>query len=103
LLHGPHMVAQERAERRRCLDRGEVTGPREHLEPRALAATYTVMETAPQLAALAIRVCGGLSLLKEHRLEQLYRDARCGSTMLPWSAEVCLDRLGRHGIFPGDA
>jgi alkylation response protein AidB-like acyl-CoA dehydrogenase len=74
--------------------------PTPEMLARALAATYTVMETAPQLAALAIRVCGGLSLLKEHRLEQLYRDARCGSTMLPWSAEVCLDRLGRHGIFP---
>ena len=70
---------------------------------RALAATYTVMETAPEVASLAIRVCGGLSLLKDFRLEQYYRDARCGSTMLPWSAEVCLHRLGRHGIFPDDA
>jgi hypothetical protein len=41
--------------------------------------------------------------LKEFRLEQYYRDARCGSLMLPWSAEICLDRLGRHGIFPDDA
>ena len=40
-----------------------------------------------------------MSLLKELRLEQHYRDARCGSTMLPWSAEVCLHRLGRHAIF----
>jgi alkylation response protein AidB-like acyl-CoA dehydrogenase len=69
---------------------------------RALAASYTVMETAPEVASLAIRVCGGLSLLKSFRLEQYYRDARCGSTMLPWSAEVCLHRLGRHAIFPDD-
>lgn len=69
---------------------------------RALAASYTVMETAPEVASLAIRVCGGLSLLKDFRLEQYYRDARCGSTMLPWSAEICLHRLGRHAIFPDD-
>lgn len=69
---------------------------------RALAASYTVMETAPEMASLAIRVCGGMSLLKDFPLEQYYRDARCGSTMLPWSAEVCLHRLGRHAIFPDD-
>ena len=74
-----------------------------HLLARALAASYTTMETAPEIASLAIRTCGGLSMLKEFRLEQYYRDARCGSLMLPWSAEVCLHRLGRHGIFPDDA
>jgi hypothetical protein len=25
------------------------------------------------------------------------------SLMLPWSAEVCLHRLGQHGIFPDNA
>ena len=69
---------------------------------RALAATYTVMETAPAVASLAIRVCGGVSMLREFPLEQYYRDARCGALMLPWSAEICLDRLGRHGIFPDE-
>lgn len=77
--------------------------PTPDMVARALAASFTTMETAPELASLAIRTCGGLSLLKELRLEQMYRDARCGSTMLPWSAEVCLHRLGRHGIFPDDA
>jgi alkylation response protein AidB-like acyl-CoA dehydrogenase len=66
---------------------------------RAWAAHYTVMETAPEVASLAIRVCGGASMLKNLPLEQHYRDARCGSLMLPWSAEVCLDRLGRFGLF----
>ena len=32
-------------------------------------------------------------------LEQHYRDARCGSLMIPWSAEVCLERLGRFGLY----
>jgi alkylation response protein AidB-like acyl-CoA dehydrogenase len=77
--------------------------PTPEMVARALAASYTTMETAPEIASLAIRTCGGLSMLKEFRLEQYYRDARCGSLMLPWSAEVCLHRLGRHGIFPDDA
>jgi len=70
---------------------------------RAWAAHYTVMESAPEVAALAIRVCGGASMLRNLPLEQHYRDARCGSLMLPWSAEVCLDRLGRFGLFEDDA
>ncbi len=77
--------------------------PTPEMVARALAASFTTMETAPEIASLAIRTCGGLSMLKEFRLEQYYRDARCGSLMLPWSAEVCLHRLGRHGIFPDDA
>jgi len=66
---------------------------------RAYAAAYTVMETAPEVAAKAIRVCGGGSIMRTLPLERHYRDARCGSLMLPWSAEVCLDRLGRLGLF----
>ena len=31
--------------------------------------------------------------------ERMYRDARLGSTMLPWSAEVCLERLGAAGLY----
>jgi alkylation response protein AidB-like acyl-CoA dehydrogenase len=57
------------------------------------------METAPAAAALAIRICGGQSILRHLPLEQYYRDARCGSLMLPWSAEICLERLSRFGIF----
>ena len=36
-------------------------------------------------------------------LERLYRDARCGATMLPWSVDVCLERLGRAGLVDDDA
>jgi alkylation response protein AidB-like acyl-CoA dehydrogenase len=60
------------------------------------------METAPEVASLAIRVCGGRSLLRPLALERIYRDARCGATMLPWSVEVCLDRLGRAGLLDDD-
>ena len=69
---------------------------------RALAAQYTVMENANALAALAIRTCGGRSTFKEFPLERLYRDSRCGSVMLPWTAEICLDRIGRESLYEPD-
>jgi alkylation response protein AidB-like acyl-CoA dehydrogenase len=70
---------------------------------RALAAQYTIMENANDLARLAIRTCGGHSMLKSLPLERLYRDSRCGALMLPWSAEICLDRLGREALYePGE-
>ena len=65
---------------------------------RAYAAQFTVMEFANDICRLAIRVCGGRSLFKSLRLEQLYRDSRCGSLMLPWTPEICLERLGRESL-----
>jgi alkylation response protein AidB-like acyl-CoA dehydrogenase len=73
--------------------------PDEELLARAWAAVFTTMETANQVAALAVRVCGGQSMLKHLPLERMYRDSRLGSTMLPWSAEVCLDRLGTARLY----
>jgi alkylation response protein AidB-like acyl-CoA dehydrogenase len=64
----------------------------------AWSAMVSVMEGAPEVASLAIRACGGRSILRPAPLERLYRDARCGATMLPWSVEVCLDRLGAYAI-----
>src|SRR5215510_5211281 len=70
---------------------------------RAYAAQHTVMENANALAAKAIRTCGGQSMLKSLPLERIYRDSRCGSLMLPWTAEICLDRLGRETLYePGE-
>ncbi len=66
---------------------------------RAWASVATTMDTAPEVASMAIRVCGGRSLLKTFPLERLYRDARCGATMLPWGVEVLLGRLGRYGLY----
>ncbi|MEM7375945.1 MAG: acyl-CoA dehydrogenase family protein [Pseudomonadota bacterium] len=70
---------------------------------RAWAAQYTVMENANEIARLAIRTCGGQSMLKSLPLERIYRDSRCGSLMLPWTAELCQDRLGRAMLYkPGE-
>jgi alkylation response protein AidB-like acyl-CoA dehydrogenase len=69
---------------------------------RAYAAQYTVMENANAIAAKAIRTCGGQAMLKNLALERIYRDSRCGSLMLPWTAEICLDRLGRESLYKSD-
>lgn len=70
---------------------------------RAWAAHYTVMENANEICQLAIRTCGGQSMLKSLPLERYYRDSRCGSLMLPWTAEICLDRIGRESLYlPGE-
>ncbi len=66
---------------------------------RAYATQYTVMEGAVDICRLAIRTCGGRAMLKTFPLERMYRDARCGSLMFPWTAEVCLDRLGRETLY----
>ncbi len=73
--------------------------PDEDLLARAWAAVFTVMENANKVAAQAIRVCGGQSMLKSLPLERMYRDSRLGITMLPWSGEVCLDRLGKAKLY----
>ncbi len=65
----------------------------------AWAAATTVMENAATIATTAIKVCGGQSMLRHLPLERMYRDARLGSLMLPWSAEVCMERLGQSGLY----
>ena len=71
---------------------------------RAWAAQHTVMETANDLARLAVRTCGGQSMLRSLPLERYYRDSRCGSLMLPWTAELCLDMLGKAALYePGES
>ena len=66
---------------------------------RLLAAHYTVMENANDICRLALRTCGGQAMLKSLPLERLYRDSRCGSLMRPWTAELCVDRLGRECLY----
>ncbi len=71
---------------------------------RAYAAQHAVMENANELCRLALRTCGGQSMLKSLPLERLYRDSRCGALMLPWTAEICLDRVGREALYePGES
>ena len=38
-------------------------------------------------------------MLRSLPLERYYRDSRCGSLMLPWTAEICLDRLGHGALY----
>ena len=66
---------------------------------RAWTAQYTVMENVNELARLAIRTCGGQAMLKSQPLERFYRDSRCGSLMLPWTAELCLEMLGKGALY----
>ena len=66
---------------------------------RAYTAQYAVMENSNELCRMAIRTCGGQSMLKSLPLERLYRDSRCGALMLPWTAEICQDRLGREALY----
>ena len=57
------------------------------------------MENANEICQLAIRTCGGQSMLKSLPLERLFRDSRCGALMLPWTAELVLDRMGRETLY----
>jgi alkylation response protein AidB-like acyl-CoA dehydrogenase len=90
---------QSRALLYRAIDEAVIDPPEEQLIT-GWAAAATVMEHAAEVASTAIRVCGGQSMMKNLPLERMYRDARLGSTMLPWSAEVCMERLGRARLYP---
>jgi alkylation response protein AidB-like acyl-CoA dehydrogenase len=77
--------------------------PSKDARMRLYAAHYSVMEGSNDIARLAIRTCGGQSMMKHLPLERLYRDSRCGSLMLPWTAELVLDRMGRETLYePGE-
>ena len=73
--------------------------PSKDIRMRLYAAQYSVMEGANDIARLAIRTCGGQSMMKHLPLERIYRDSRCGSLMLPWTAELVLDRMGRETLY----
>ena len=78
-------------------------GPTKDQRLRAYAAQHTIMEHAQEICALAMRTCGGRTLLKSFPLERLYRESRCGSLMLPWTAEIAENRLGEESLFePGE-
>ena len=66
---------------------------------RAWAAQYSVMENANEIAQLGVRTCGGQAMLRSLPLERLYRDSRCGALMLPWTAELCTDMLGKGLLY----
>lgn len=60
-------------------------------------AKYMVGEVAPELASMAIRVCGGSTISKRMPLERLYRDARCGGLM-PAKSDDCLRYVGKAAM-----
>lgn len=66
---------------------------------RMYVAQYTVMENSAKISQLAIRTCGGQSMLRSLPLERYYRDSRCGSLMLPFTAEICLERIGLLSLY----
>ncbi len=66
---------------------------------RMFSSHYTVMEHCNEICQLAIRTCGGRSIMKNMPLERLYRDSRCGSLMLPYTADTCLERLGVEALY----
>jgi alkylation response protein AidB-like acyl-CoA dehydrogenase len=95
-------LEQTRALFLRMLEDARVDPPKD-ARLRAYATQYTIMENANDICRLAIRTCGGQSMLKSLPLERMYRDSRCGSLMLPWTAELCLDRIGREALYePGE-
>ena len=69
---------------------------------RIYAAQYAVMEGVQELAALAIRTCGGQSMLKSLPLERIYRDSRCGALMLPYTTEIMEDYLSMMTVYGMD-
>jgi alkylation response protein AidB-like acyl-CoA dehydrogenase len=92
------MYEQSRAMLHSVIDAAHID-PDEDTMVSAWAAVYTVMEHASEVARTAVRVCGGQSMLKNLPLERMYRDSRLGSLMLPWSAEVALDRIGKARLY----
>lgn len=89
---------QSRAMLYSVVDHAELD-PTEEQMVTAWAAVYTVMENANEVARTAVRVCGGQSMLKHLALERMYRDSRLGALMLPWSAEVALERIGKARLY----
>ncbi len=69
---------------------------------RIYAAQFAVMEGVQELAALAIRTCGGQSMLKTLPLERIYRDSRCGALMLPYTTEIMEDYLSMMSVYDMD-
>jgi alkylation response protein AidB-like acyl-CoA dehydrogenase len=69
---------------------------------RMYAAQYNVMEGVQEIAALAIRTCGGQSMLKSLPLERMYRDSRCGALMLPYTTEIMEDYLSVLTLYEVD-
>lgn len=69
---------------------------------RMYSAQIAVMDGVQEMAALAIRTCGGQSMLKTLPLEQMYRDSRCAALMLPYTTEIMEDYLSVMALYDMD-
>ena len=69
---------------------------------RMYAAQYNVMEGAAEMTSMAIRTCGGQSMLRSLPLERMYRDSRCGALMLPYTSEIMEDYLSILTLYEMD-
>ena len=61
-----------------------------------------VAHSIPESTALAIRTCGGQSMLKSLPLERMYRDSRCGALMRPYTSEIMEDYIGVLALYEMD-
>lgn len=66
---------------------------------RMYVSQIAVMDGVQELAALAIRTCGGQTMLKNLPLERMYRDSRSGALMLPYTTEIMEDYLSMLTLY----
>ena len=76
--------------------------PNKHQVMRLYCAHIAVMDGVQELAALAIRTCGGQSMLRSLPLERMYRDSRCGALMLPYTSEIMEDYLSVMSLYENE-
>lgn len=69
---------------------------------RMYTSQVAVMDGVQELAALAIRTCGGQTMLKNMPLERMYRDSRSGALMLPYTTEIMEDYLSMMTLYGMD-
>jgi hypothetical protein len=69
---------------------------------RMYVSQIAVMDGVQELAALAIRTCGGQTMLKTMPLERMYRDSRSGALMLPFTTEIMEDYLSVMTLYDMD-
>ncbi len=60
---------------------------------RAMMCHRTMSKVAHEVTGEVLRICGGRALFKRFPLERMHRDARAGAVMLPWTADICLERV----------
>jgi hypothetical protein len=65
----------------------------------------TIQKTVVELAAEAIRVCGGRAMLKRYPLERYLRDATASALMRPWTRDIATQQAweAELGLAPAGA